>query len=158
MRYAAPFIVLTRDRSEGRIDARTGSVDYRSAEADAKMLRAGMLAAARAHFAAGAERVTFATSPTLEATPDELPGLEAILPRLRMGPNWIGLWSAHQMGSCRIGRTPEMGVCDGQGQVYGCRGVWIADGSLFPSASGVNPMETIMALACRTARAVLSEV
>jgi choline dehydrogenase-like flavoprotein len=37
------------------------------------------------------------------------------------------------------------------------RGVWIGDASAFPSPSGVNPMITIMALARRTAFAILGE-
>jgi choline dehydrogenase-like flavoprotein len=34
------------------------------------------------------------------------------------------------------------------------KGVWIGDGSAFPTASGTNPMVSIMALAHRTAEAI----
>ncbi|HEX6656164.1 MAG TPA: GMC oxidoreductase [Candidatus Limnocylindria bacterium] len=37
------------------------------------------------------------------------------------------------------------------------RGCYVGDASLFPTASGVNPMLTVMALAERTARAVLAD-
>jgi choline dehydrogenase-like flavoprotein len=40
---------------------------------------------------------------------------------------------------------------DGDGAVHGVRGLFVADASAFPLASGVNPMLTIMALAHRTA-------
>jgi choline dehydrogenase-like flavoprotein len=34
------------------------------------------------------------------------------------------------------------------------RGVWIGDTSAFPTATGTNPMATVMALARRTAGAI----
>ena len=37
------------------------------------------------------------------------------------------------------------------------RGLYVADGSLFPTGVGVNPMIGIMALARRVARTVLAE-
>jgi choline dehydrogenase-like flavoprotein len=38
-------------------------------------------------------------------------------------------------------------VCDENGAVYGVKGLYVADASLFPASSGVNPMITVMALA-----------
>ena len=65
------------------------------------------------------------------------------------------LGSAHQMGTCRIGGSAETGVVDGKGRVWGTKGLWVADGSVFPSASGVNPMISIMGLAEGIARGVV---
>ena len=55
------------------------------------------------------------------------------------------------MSSCRIGDSPRDAVADPDGQVWGLRGLYVTDASAFPSASGVNPMLTVMALARRTA-------
>ena len=41
------------------------------------------------------------------------------------------------------------------GRVKGVQGLWVADASLFPRASGVNPMLTVMAMAQRTAEHIL---
>ncbi|MCX4241911.1 GMC oxidoreductase [Paraliomyxa miuraensis] len=63
---------------------------------------------------------------------------------------------AHQMGSARMGRDPKTSVADPLGQLHDARGVFIGDTSAFPTAVGANPMWTCMALARRTARAILA--
>ena len=53
-----------------------------------------------------------------------------------------------------MGQDPASSVADPSGQLHDCPGVWIGDGSAFPTATGINPMVTIMALARRTAHAI----
>jgi choline dehydrogenase-like flavoprotein len=60
------------------------------------------------------------------------------------------------MGSARMGRNPMTSVADPWGQLHDAPGVWIGDASAFPTASGTNPMLTTMALAHRTAEAILA--
>jgi GMC oxidoreductase len=62
--------------------------------------------------------------------------------------------SAHQMGTCRMGTSPKQSVIDPDGQVWGVKGLYIADASVFPSASGVNPMVTNMAISDWTSRKI----
>jgi choline dehydrogenase-like flavoprotein len=40
------------------------------------------------------------------------------------------------------------------GELHDVKGVWVGDGSAFPTASGTNPMVSIMALARRTGEAI----
>ena len=61
------------------------------------------------------------------------------------------------MGTCRMGKDPHSSVADPWGQLHDTKGVWIGDGSAFPTASGTNPMITIMALAHRTAEAIAAD-
>ncbi len=49
------------------------------------------------------------------------------------------------------------GVVDMQGRVWGEDGLFVADASVFPSASGVNPIITNMAIADWIARGVAKE-
>jgi choline dehydrogenase-like flavoprotein len=58
--------------------------------------------------------------------------------------------TAHLMGGCRMGCTPEDSVTDADGRTWDVPNLWICDGSLMPTGGGANPSLTIMALACRT--------
>lgn len=81
---------------------------------------------------------------------------DAFLDQLRATPahDFTG-YSAHQMGSCRMGADPQQAVADGDGQLHDVQGVWIGDAAALPTAPGVNPMITIMALAERTATRIV---
>ena len=61
------------------------------------------------------------------------------------------LASYHQMGSCRIGTDPASSAVGPDHQSHELPGLYVADASLFPTASGVNPMLSVMALAHRAA-------
>ena len=65
----------------------------------------------------------------------------------RCGAGGCRLFSAHQMGTCRMGADPQTSVANPCGELHDTPGVWIGDASAFPTASGTNPMITIMALA-----------
>lgn len=67
------------------------------------------------------------------------------------------LFSAHQMGSCRMASDPRSGACNPDGKLWECDGIWICDASLFPTASGVNPMVTTLALAEHVSKSLCSE-
>lgn len=161
-RRKALLIALVRDRSTGRVTIdRAGRpvVDYRPGNSEMEMLREGMSRTARILHAAGATGVqTLHTRPLTigESSDDSMrfPDIEALcsaIMKSRVGANRVGLFSAHQMGTCRMGRDPRSAVCDERGEVFGVRGLYIGDASAFPKSSGVNPMVTIMAMAHHTA-------
>jgi choline dehydrogenase-like flavoprotein len=61
------------------------------------------------------------------------------------------LMAFHPLGTARAHAHPGRGVVDADLKVHGTDNVWVADGSVVPSALGVNPQITIMALATRLA-------
>jgi choline dehydrogenase-like flavoprotein len=146
----AVFIALTRDgadgRSSGRVRAgRDGrvSIRYRLSAEDARRVRASLRAAAELQLAAGAIRVTTTHTRTIEIrTPSELDRID----RSSLAPNDVALFSAHLNGTCRLGVDRRSSGATPDGERHGLRGVYIVDGSLLPTAPGVNPQETIMAL------------
>ncbi|WP_412061637.1 GMC oxidoreductase [Rubrivirga sp. IMCC45206] len=63
--------------------------------------------------------------------------------------------TVHPLGGCPMGLTPEEGVVDPFGEVFGYPGLYVADGSVLPGPTGPNPSLTIAALADRTADRIL---
>ncbi len=54
--------------------------------------------------------------------------------------------TAHILGGCCIGESPEHGVIDAQHRVYGYDGLFVCDGSAISANPGVNPSLTITAM------------
>ncbi len=145
-------IALTRDgadveHSSGGVQLQHNgdvSIHYNLAAADALRVQASIEAAARLQLAAGAREVH-----TLHAKPIVVRN-EADLVNIRRAPvsaNRVTLFSAHVNGTCRMGTNASTAACTPEGERFGARGVYVADGSLLPTALGVNPQSTIMALA-----------
>jgi choline dehydrogenase-like flavoprotein len=57
----------------------------------------------------------------------------------------------HEIGGCRMGSNPRTSVVDSSCRSHDIKNLYVADASVFPSASEKNPTLTIMALASRTA-------
>lgn len=57
------------------------------------------------------------------------------------------LLTAHPLGGCVMSDHPDSGVVNEWGEVWGYPGLFVADGSIVPSAISVNPSATISALA-----------
>jgi len=158
-RRIAPFLAIVRDEGEGRVRVDRGGepiVDYSCGAGERRRLTRGMSECARIHAAAGARRVFTLHTPPLEHAGGPIEPFVAEIERRGVAPNRVTLFSAHQMSSCRIGVDPATSVADPDGQVWGAPGLYVTDASAFPSASGVNPMLTVMALARRTASRIVA--
>ncbi|KAJ5998144.1 hypothetical protein N7522_009804 [Penicillium canescens] len=166
MRRSTSFITLTKERDTGRvypdpIDGRV-RVDYTVSAFDRKHIVEALVASAKIAYISGAKEFH-----TTYRDLDPFIRPETSDPNAPEGTNdaalqdWIaelrrksplnperGLFaSAHQMGTCRMGKSPRSSVVDPNCQVWGTDGLYVVDASVFPSASGVNPMVTNMAIA-----------
>ena len=154
--------ILLRDRFGGRVsvDAQGNPVvDYRLSRYDAGHLRRAFDAAGELLEAAGAREIWAPLARFLSYRPGAARAREEWLARVDSagwGPNELLLVTFHQMASCRMGATARTSVVDADNRVWGIRNLYVADASTFPSASGVNPMLTVMAIAHRAAGVIAS--
>ncbi|MCP4005626.1 MAG: GMC family oxidoreductase [bacterium] len=140
---------LIEDTGEGRVRLgpdREPLMTFKLSDRDVETIHRGVRMTARILFEAGAREVLlpFAHLPTISSA-DELEKIDT----LKRNPAAIELMTVHIMGSARMSPHPAEGVTDSYGRVHDTEGLAIADASLFPSSVGVNPQETIMALALR---------
>jgi choline dehydrogenase-like flavoprotein len=162
--HYANIIIITRDYYSGRVTVdRRGQpvLRYRLQPYDARHMRRGLIEAIRIHAAAGAT-VIYGPHQGMDGYRAGLgDSLEAFLRRVRGGsfaPNALGLFSAHQMSTCRVGGSSALGAINPEGETYEVRNLFVADASVFPTASGVNPMLTVMGTAHYLAQAIRSRL
>ena len=115
------------------------------------------ITAARIFFAAGAVRVhaPLASPPLL--TRGQADQLDQRIRADEFLPGRTSVSAAHLMGGCAMGLAAENSVTDAWGRVHGIPWLRIGDSSLFPDRLEINPYLTIMAVADRTAEALLAD-
>ncbi len=159
LRRIGVHVCLLRDRFGGRVSVgkRSGQpvIDYDLHAYDRRHLVRSMQESVRLHAAAGAEQIAVLHNQPLRYFPgkDQPADFSAQIAAKNWGLNRFGLFSAHQMGTCRMGGTADYPVKP-NGETRAVRGLFVADGSLFPSASGTNPMLSIQALAYHVAQEI----
>ena len=177
MGYTGCHVVLVRDRDTGRVypDLTDGKlrVDYTPSTFDKRNAIEGVIASAKMAYVQGAKEIFVAHAglpvfkrkdidPAAVNDDDDdegtnEPSFQAWLADIRakgLNPPEATWGSAHQMGTCRMGTNPRNSVVDSKGTVWGVEGLYVADASVFPSASGVNPMVTNMAISDWISRGV----
>ena len=155
--------ILLRDRFGGRVEVdRDGCpvVDYRVSRYDAAHLRRALSAGAELLEAAGAREIWAPLARWISYRPGGPNARDEWLRRVDAagwGANQLLLVTFHQMASCRMGSSAATAVVDPENRVWGVRGLYVADASVFPTSSGVNPMLTIMGIAHRAAGIIAAQ-
>lgn len=177
--YMSGHIALTRDRDTGRVypDPLDGKcrISYHPSAFDKASLLSGIVASARIAYANNADTIFMAKFPQpfvrrrLSSSSSSVPAaaespaetdsrFEAWLSAAGKGGLDSSVGSAHQMGTCRMSAQEKDGVVDSTGKVWGVNGLYVADASVFPSASGVNPMVTNMAISDWISRGIAKKI
>jgi len=154
--------VLLRDRDGGRVSADGEGnpvAHYALSEFDRAHLRRGFIGAARILEAAGARLIFSPHAKWCAYEPGRNGSLDSFTNAMDAA-GWdsgrLALFSFHIMGSARLGGSPKTSATSADGETWEVRNLFVMDGSSFPSASGVNPMISIEAIAHRNALALAS--
>jgi choline dehydrogenase-like flavoprotein len=136
------------------IDAKGDPVlNYTLSEKSIASLCHAQASAARIFFAAGCDKVILPCADRSIFHKHEVPDaqLESFISPKNFLANKTPIASAHPQGGCRMGADSTTSVTNAHGKVHGHDWLYIADASLFPKSSHVNPYLTIMALSERVA-------
>jgi long-chain-alcohol oxidase len=149
--------VLVRDHDPGRVEVGPNrpKVHYTLSEGDTRRLREGMLRTAEAYFAAGATEVATTHTPPLRL---KHPRDVLDIWDRGCGAGQINLFTFHQMGTARMGGRKDRDVVDPTGRLWRYRNLHVADSSVFPTASGVNPQLTVYGLSHLISDGILAEL
>ncbi|CAO3601024.1 unnamed protein product [Absidia cylindrospora] len=166
-KYAIPLAISATD-VDGYDDATMDMGMWRLTKQDEASLINGVVRACRILAVTGAKEVVssqldiepfvfdVATHGGLEAVKD--PAFNAWLDRIRQIGVPDGVYSMHQMGSCRMAKHPQKGVTKVTGETWEINHLYVADTSLFMTASGVDPLLTVETLAYGVARHIISRL
>jgi len=149
--------IMVRDDSAGKIINTFGDnpkVLYELTDDTIDDMARGMVILARMWFEAGADYVVSSHSDVPEIrSKQEIPRLEKAI---HDNPDGLRVGSAHPQGGNKIGEDPEKAVVDSDCKVFGFKNLYVCDASVFPTALGVNPQLTVMALASLTADKIIA--
>jgi choline dehydrogenase-like flavoprotein len=141
------WTATVRSEAEGTIGGslRHPRIRFVPLPEDMKRIRFGAARMVELLLAAGAEVVY----PQIVGLPEILRQREeaGLVERGPTDPRCYALATSHLFGTCRIGSDPSRSVVSPEFRVRGYDALYVADASLFPTATGVNPQHAIMALA-----------
>jgi choline dehydrogenase-like flavoprotein len=150
----AVAISMVHDYGTGRVAPGEGEqvhIRYSLSDDDAEQMAMGLREAGRILLAAGADRVFIPMNPPFFASTDRQ--LRALGPEM-LGPANPTLVAVHPMSTMWMGSDPTRSVVDPEGAHHHVDGLYVADGSLFPSSIGSAPQIPIYTFGRRVARAV----
>ena len=143
---------MVHDETEGRVtvvDDGHPVIDYVMNAADRRQMGKGLLACARLLFAGGAQEVVIPSIPPIRFK--SAAEIDAQSPDF-VQPHAVPVTAVHPMGTMRLGDDPHRAVVDSRGEHHFVKGLFVADGSLFPTSLGGPPQISVYAFAHHLAK------
>lgn len=163
--HTSTIIVLGRDSGSGYVSEKDGRpvVDYTVSSKDSASMMVALRQACEILIAAGALRIgvpmngieEFVCNPELTTTDPAFHAWWKKVEEIGTKTNQCGLFSAHQMGTARLGPSPSKGALRPDGCTWEVDNLYVCDASTFPTPSGTNPMVTIFAISHSIAQTIL---
>ncbi|MSP91241.1 MAG: GMC family oxidoreductase [Myxococcales bacterium] len=152
--HLAVLTAMLHERTPGRVqpDGDMGlQIDAWPGPADRAELLRGLASCAQLLLAAGARRawLPFRTPIEVRTHADIVAAMPA-----DFAPHELGLSAVHPMAGVPMSDDPRLGAVDSRGRHHHLSGLWVADGSLLPTSTGVPPQLSIYALGLHVGRAV----
>ncbi len=145
-RHYAVLSAMLHDETSGQIMVGEDApvLRYRMIESDRAALARGLVACGKILFAAGAKKVVFPAIPPVVVTrASDLDALDTSFVR----PHNVPLSAVHPMGTMRMGEDKKTSVVSSTGEHHYTKGLFVMDGSLFPTSIGGPPQISIYAFA-----------
>jgi choline dehydrogenase-like flavoprotein len=154
--HIAQFGLMVSDTSRGSVRALPGGplrMTYNLNDQDLRTFKRGIELLCECYWEAGAQELY----PPVEGMGVLRDGDLQTLRGHQLRPHELTLMAFHPMGTARADARPAHGVVDGDLKVHGLDNLYVSDASVLPSSLGVNPQETVMALATRLAYSLLGK-
>jgi choline dehydrogenase-like flavoprotein len=152
----AVLTAMVHDETSGEVDVDDDGrpvIRYAMTEPDQRQLAKGLVACARLLLAAGAREVTIPAIPPVRITSDaQINAIDTSTLR----PHSVPITAVHPMGTLCMGEDPKTSVVSSTGEHHQLRGLFVADGSLFPTSIGGPPQISIYAFALHLAPHVIA--
>ncbi|EYF03364.1 GMC family oxidoreductase N-terminal domain-containing protein [Chondromyces apiculatus] len=152
--HLAAFTAMIHDHTAGEVqpDGDLGlRIDYWPDAADRQELCRGLHGCAALLFAAGARRVIVPSRPTrIYERGDSIEELKT----LTLTRGAMDVTAVHPMASVPMGDDPAVAAVSSEGKHHHLGGLWVGDGSLFPTSIGVPPQLSIYAMGLHVGRAI----
>lgn len=151
----AAYTAMVHDRSHGTVRPSGDlgvEIDWTPGPEDRRELLFGLARTVELLFASGAKRVYVPARPVLEfQRGDSLAPLDDI----DLSAGEMDITAVHPMSSVPMGDDPQSAPVDSRGKHHHLAGLWVADGSLFPTSIGGPPQVSIYALGLHVGEAIV---
>ncbi|MEM0138975.1 MAG: GMC family oxidoreductase [Thermoplasmatales archaeon] len=153
--YFTTLGVQTSDEGEGEVKRTLiGLGDYNVNDGDLEKIKKGIELSSNILFSAGAKKVLL-----LLKRPKYVDSMSEVVGSLEgLHSNSFRLAGYHPMSSARMGSDKDVGVLDKDGRVYGTSNLYVADASMMPASTILNPQLAINALSLIIADGINKEL